>query len=148
MASVFRRLAIVVVSAGIVSMLWPPAVPSAGATVGSARAYFRPCDELLYRPTHVQLACGDGNFGLDRMRWRGWNGPTAHGSGVAYYNDCEPDCADGHFHRYGVSVTLGRRSRCPGTRLQYLRIDVHEVGRGTRRSTMSLECDGSYDLQS
>src|SRR5437867_2650118 len=100
MVSILRRLAIVVASAGIVSMLWPAAVPPAGAAARSTRAYFRPCDQLLYRPTHVQLACGDGNFGLDGMSWRGWNGPIAHGSGLAYSNDCKPDCADGHFHRY------------------------------------------------
>src|SRR5438093_758100 len=97
MASIPRRLAIGLVPLGIVAMPWPLGVPPAAAATRSARAYLRPCDERLYRPGHVQLACGDGNFGLDGMSWRDWNGPIAHGSGLAYSNDCQPDCADGHF---------------------------------------------------
>jgi hypothetical protein len=46
------------------------------------------CDEPSYRPHAIIIACGDGNYGLSGLRWRGWNRRIAHARGKAYANDC------------------------------------------------------------
>ena len=66
------------------------------------------CDAPSYRPRSIVFACGDGNFGLTGLRWRGWNGAVATARGNAYANDCEPSCAGGHFGRYPVRVRAYR----------------------------------------
>jgi hypothetical protein len=90
------------------------------------RVYFPSrCVNLSYRPRSVIVACGDGNFGLRRMRWRGWNRRVVRGRGTGLLNDCSPFCAEGHFHPLPVRVLLSGRGRCPNadryvyTRLRY-----------------------------
>jgi hypothetical protein len=66
------------------------------------------CDEPSYRPRSIRIACGDGNFGLTGLSWRGWNHAVATARGKAYANDCVPYCAAGRFHRYPVRVRAYR----------------------------------------
>lgn len=143
--SIVRRVVIIVVLAVAVPML--SALPAASAPV-AVRTYFRPCDHALYRPRHVQLACGDGNFSLERMRWRNWNRGVANGSGYAQANDCTPTCAGGHFHRYRVTVVLDERQQCPDRRIYYSHLVVHN--RSHRQppfphefDPVRINCDGT-----
>src|SRR5205814_1232990 len=64
------------------------------------------------RPQTVILACGDANFQLRRMRWRGWHHRSVRGRGFIYENDCVPFCAAGHFHYHPARVRLYRPRRC------------------------------------
>jgi len=148
MACVSRGLGLIVTLA-LAAVLAPVPIASAetAASAGS-RTYFRPCDEVLYRPRHVQLACGDGNFYLEHMSWRYWNGAVTPGSGYAEANDCEPTCAGGHFHRYRVAVNLDGRHRCPDGRLYYSHLVIHNVA--TSRAPfprefdpLAVNCDGT-----
>jgi hypothetical protein len=66
------------------------------------------------RPRSIMLACGDGNFYVDGLKWMTW-GSVASALGVGHQNDCTPYCAAGHFHAYRVSVRLDRARTC-GTR--------------------------------
>jgi len=82
------------------------------------------CFTQVVAPTEITLACGDGNFWLGGMRWRGWGGATTAGTGAAHANDCDPNCAAGHFHTYAVTVTASRPATCVGGRRQYTRLTL------------------------
>jgi hypothetical protein len=73
-------------------------------------------------PPRVVFACGDGNFGFDRLQWIGWGGARAVGLGSAYLNDCRPDCAAGHFARYGAVLIASGAQRCPRGQRAYLTV--------------------------
>lgn len=90
------------------------------------RVYFPGlCFEYRYRPGRIIVACGDGGFILQRMRWRGWNRRVVRGRGIARVNDCTPYCAAGTIRRVPVRVRLAGRKRCAAqnryvyTRLRY-----------------------------
>jgi hypothetical protein len=86
------------------------------------------CDRPRFRPRSILIACGDGNFGLTKLRWRGWNRRTARARGKAFANDCLPDCASGHFHRYAVWVRAYRVRLLGGT-YAYTRLRIAYVNR-------------------
>src|SRR4051812_34003979 len=75
------------------------------------------------RPRTIVIACGDGNFGMRRLRWAGWNRSTARATGQVYANDCTPNCARGTFHYFKTTVTASRPRKQDGryvyTRLSY-----------------------------
>jgi hypothetical protein len=91
---------------------------------GIQRVYFPSrCYNFRRRPRNVIVACGDGNFQLRGMRWRGWERPVARGRGTALLNDCIPYCAEGTFHRLPVRVRLSGRRLCRNVeRYVYTRI--------------------------
>lgn len=64
------------------------------------------CGEVSAKPTGIVLACADANSALETLKWTTWNANSAKGTGVYSYNDCEPTCVAGHFHRYQVDVAL------------------------------------------
>ena len=79
------------------------------------------------RPTEVVLACADANFGVRKLRWTGWGESFAAATGVAYANDCTPNCAAGHMHRYQAVIVVSGTQRCTG-RTAYSRIAVGFIG--------------------
>ena len=90
------------------------------------RVYFPSlCFEYRYRPQRIIVACGDGGFILQHMRWRGWNRKVVRGRGIARVNDCTPFCAGGTIRKVPVRVRLSGRKRCAAqnryvyTRLSY-----------------------------
>jgi hypothetical protein len=94
----------------------------------------------------VIIACGDGNYQLRRLRWRGWNRATAKARGYAWVNDCVPYCAAGTFHRYRVRVRASRIRRCShdDDRYRYTRLRITYPGRRLagipRRATLRVPC--------
>lgn len=74
------------------------------------------CTDVKVRPRRIVFTCADGNLYMTSLRWRRWNhSRQAVGRGVFNFNDCEPSCADGTFHkRKGTRVALSRRRWCPG----------------------------------
>ena len=107
------------------------------------------CDAPSYRPRSIVLACGDGNFGLTRLRWRGWNRAVAGARGSAYANDCNPYCAAGHFYRYPVNVRASRPRRMGGVGYAYTRLRITFPGArpaGIQRVQVrkGVELDGSF----
>jgi hypothetical protein len=81
------------------------------------------------RPTEIVLACGDGNFGVRKLRWTGWGQSFAAATGTAYANDCIPYCAAGHMHSYRAVLLVSGTQRCPGGTTAYSRVVVAFVGR-------------------
>jgi len=45
---------------------------------------------------------------LTHADWNRWGRRSAGGTGTFVVNDCKPDCASGHFHRYPVTDRLHR----------------------------------------
>jgi hypothetical protein len=58
------------------------------------------------RPTNYVITCADANASWKMVRWSSWGGKDAVGRGYLYLNDCQPDCAAGHFHSYLSQVVL------------------------------------------
>jgi hypothetical protein len=59
------------------------------------------------KPKAFTITCADGNDGLVQLKWSHW-GTTASGKGTEEINTCNPNCAEGHFKKYGVDVSLFR----------------------------------------
>jgi hypothetical protein len=101
-ASALLAVAALVLGASLVA-------PAAAVTTTSTHTkVVRNCLHASVTPRRIIVACGDGNFYLARLHWRHWGGFSARGAGVAWKNDCIPDCARGTFHHYRVRVTLTR----------------------------------------
>jgi len=88
----------------------------ARADAGSStpKVYFAQygADTHAYRPSRLNPSV-DGSLYVSGMRWRVWNDREAVGAGVAHVNDCDPDCADGHYATHPVTVRLaGPRELC------------------------------------
>lgn len=73
------------------------------------------------RPAGLVIACGDGNFWLNRLDWTTWGSKSATAHGVGHLNSCTPYCAAGHFHAYGISIRLSHPVTCGGTRPVFAR---------------------------
>jgi hypothetical protein len=62
--------------------------------------------DRLQKPTRLVPCSADAGCQVIRTKWRKWGKTTATGRGTAKVNDCEPNCALGHFHK-----TRGARVR-------------------------------------
>jgi hypothetical protein len=100
----------------------------AAAFSGRAQALPDCLGKPRVRPAEVTLACGDGNFGVRKLRWTGWGRPFAAATGVAFANDCKPYCAAGHIHLYQAVLVASGSQRCPGNVMAYSRVTVAFVG--------------------
>lgn len=95
-----------------------PAVSPNGTAPGTAPAnpqspvdtsikVYGDCTTASVEPAGIVLACGDYGESLSGLRWSTWTAGAATGVGSFVYNDCNPDCADGHQHTVpGMHVTL------------------------------------------
>lgn len=114
-----------------------------GCVPPAAHAWIDDCGPLVAAPRSLTLACGDANLGLARLSWRRWGQATATARGVVRANDCDPDCAAGHFHSYPATVSVTRLTAC-GRARYYARLRV-EADRSVpalegRREKFTLGC--------
>ena len=79
------------------------------------------------RPASIVLACADANFGVKKLSWIGWGGSRAAATGVAYTNDCTPNCAAGHFHNYNAVIVLSGAQKC-GAVTEYRSLTIAFAG--------------------
>jgi len=87
---------------------------TAPAPAPSPTAYFGQygVSTHAYKPRRLNPSV-DGSLYMRGMRWSVWDGRHAVGDGIAHVNDCTPDCADGHYTTYRVTVRLaGPRELC------------------------------------
>jgi len=84
--------------------------------------------EAVPRPSDIVLTCADAGISLIRLAWRDWGAARAVAAGIRRQNDCEPDCADGHFHNYPARVVAYAPGIVAGRRA-YTRLEVTTVGR-------------------
>jgi hypothetical protein len=66
----------------------------------------------LVRPRGFILTCADADSGLARMHWPVWSS-SAYGTGMEFWNDCVPNCAEGKFFYFPALVVLWRPHPLP-----------------------------------
>ncbi len=94
-------------------------IPAATAAPSAKKPVLIDClNKGTVKPATFVLACADGNDALIHLKWLAW-GTTASAKGTEEINTCNPNCASGHFKKYGVKVSLFRvkpRPHHPGQR--------------------------------
>ncbi len=63
-------------------------------------------NKAQFEPGTISLACADDGVGLTHLHWTSWTPELASAYGTEWQNDCQPNCAEGHFHNYPVVVEL------------------------------------------
>jgi hypothetical protein len=107
------------------------------ATAAAAVVTWSGCEHRpRIRPKAIVVACGDGNFFVDHIRWSRWRSTSAVGTGTGHLNDCTPNCAAGHFHTFPVTVRLSRVVECVPGRHEFARIEWT----GMRPGSETLPC--------
>ena len=84
------------------------AVPVAQAAPTASKPLLIDCSiRGSVEPRAFTIACADGNDFLSGLKWTHW-GNTAGGKGTEWINTCNPNCASGHFQKFGTKVYLWR----------------------------------------
>ena len=91
-----------------------------------------------YKPHRLNPSV-DGSLFIGGMRWTAWDDRDAVGDGVAHVNDCKPDCADGRYTTYRVSVRLARPRELCGSRF-FTSIRVRGSGYHTSAHWSGVGC--------
>lgn len=108
------RVRIVAALAGLASVaaLLVGLSPAASAGDTARATAWVACDggELLLtvQPVEHLISCGDANSGLLKMTWSSWGASQARGTGVYYWNDCDPNCSAGTTYRAKAVIVLDR----------------------------------------
>jgi hypothetical protein len=112
MSSARHRLPLILVSLllSAATVTWGQSSTAVGARQGLPRTQVvQGCQHYRVAPRHyIVIACGDGNLYLNGLQWRYWHRYDARGHGYLVANDCDPSCAEGHFHRYPARFHLTR----------------------------------------
>lgn len=101
------------------------------------------CYDTKVRPKSILFACGDGNYYVDHLRWKGWHKRLATGRGIFHFNDCDPNCAEGEFHKRRGKLILRRRLWCPDANEYVFRrakVVYRKAWNGSRRNSLGLYC--------
>jgi hypothetical protein len=93
----------------------PPAATPAVARDGTRIEVYGNCTTPSVEPAEIVLACADHGALLEGLRWTSWTAASAMAVGTLVYDDCTPNCAEGHHHDV------------PGTRV-ILTVPVHGAG--------------------
>jgi len=122
------------------------ALPAATSSAASHVKAFDNCGlgGAHFKPHGFVFACADHGLYIKHVRWSAWGSRSARGRGTGYANDCNPDCADGHFHHAAMTITLSRPGTCPGhagvrvfRRVRYRWVHGDPAGPGPRSGSMS-----------
>lgn len=73
------------------------------------------CHDTKVKPRRILFACGDGNYYVKQLNWKYWHQRRAKARGVFHFNDCNPSCAGGTFHRRAGKLVLRRKMWCEDT---------------------------------
>lgn len=65
-------------------------------------------------PSNLIVTCADAGIQLRALHWTSWTPRLASGFGNFWENDCTPNCAEGHFHRYLSLEVLWGSARVKG----------------------------------
>lgn len=87
----------------------PSARPRSEATAPTAAAPTNmPVDTMLLtcdgkgvvRPAMIVTACADGSSRISQLTWTSFTATSAEATGTESSNNCDPNCAQGHFLKY------------------------------------------------
>jgi hypothetical protein len=128
---------------GLLALAALSAVPVAATAAGSddtqLRVYVSNCQQQVYKPKRITLACADANFRVRAIRYATYGDRTATGTGTAVVNTCSPSCVAGRFVTYPVRVRLSRVTQC-GDSFQFRRVAVtftKRVPKGMKRTDVT-----------
>jgi hypothetical protein len=126
-----------------------PGAPSPAASVGvvSNCASAEPFP-LSTRPASIVLACADDGVRVEGLTWAAWTATAARGHGTLLENQCVPNCAEGKFAKYSVTVALsGVEPSSKG--LWFSRLTLtwgRDRPPNQTPSTFTLEAPGSHPM--
>lgn len=117
--------------------LWPAfilalsVISSRGPVVAASSGMTLPdcAGTPIVKPKNVVLTCADAGVSVGQLSWTGWGNAFAAATGIASVNDCKPDCADGHFHKYRIVLIANGQERCPSGQTAYARVTYAWIGR-------------------
>ena len=99
-------------------------IPNARPT--SAIEVYGNCTTPSVEPRDIVLTCADYGWVLQGLHWTSWTPTKATAVGTFVYNDCTPNCADGHHHDvYRTRVTLSVPLRDASGRLVWSELRQH-----------------------
>jgi hypothetical protein len=87
--------------------------PTPAPATSSPTSVLADCVHPDVRPHRIFIACGDGSLLLRVRHYRTWGANEAVGRGAVWANDCDPNCADGTFHRTPARIRLFRPVSTP-----------------------------------
>ena len=101
-----KKILIASIAAGALAVA--VAVPASAGLAEPVGLVYAPhdCTTPKIEPKRIVLACGDNNAYIGKAKWSEWGGEKAKGEAFLYLNDCDPNCAGGHFISYGAKVKL------------------------------------------
>ena len=76
------------------------------STAEPRMTYVFDCVTNVQQPKELTVYCADGGQIIQDIRWFNWTDLSATGEGIAYTNQCEPNCAEGQIKRSKVKITL------------------------------------------
>lgn len=95
-------------------------------------------DKAAYKPSKIIIACGDGNLFVTKLKWTSWGTKTAKGNGTAHQNTCTPNCAQGKFKTYPMSLVLSVPKKCAHGKHEFAELKYTYTGKrpkGVRKSS-------------
>jgi hypothetical protein len=85
------------------------AAPAYVGRFGPPGFYSRFGKPSAYKPRQLHPFSADDNAYLYGLHWKDWGHGTARATGKAAANDCQPNCAQGHFvHAHGARARAYR----------------------------------------
>jgi hypothetical protein len=101
-------------------------VISAVARVDTRIKVYGNCMTPSIEPTEIVLACADYGGLVEGLRWTSWTDVSAMAVGTVVYNDCTPNCAEGHYHHVpGTRVILTVPVHLPGGQVVWSQIQEY-----------------------
>jgi len=111
---------------GVVTTPAPAFVTRAVARAGTRIKVYGNCTTPSIEPAEIVLACADYGVLVEGLRWTSWTAASAMAAGTLVYNDCTPDCAEGHHHHVpGTRVILTVPVHLPGGQVVWSQIQEY-----------------------
>jgi len=111
---------------GVVTTPAPAFVTRAVARAGTRIKVYGNCTTPSIEPAEIVLACADYGVLVEGLRWTSWTAASAMAAGTLVYNDCTPDCAEGHYHHVpGTRVILTVPVHLPGGQVVWSQIQEY-----------------------
>jgi hypothetical protein len=115
-------------AAGLLSLFATGVASAAPTQTAHHTKIINDCFHARYEPHKVLLLCGDGTQGLTHIHYTSWTGKRATGHARFVYDDCQPNCAQGHTHHYRVTFVF-KRVRKDGDARVFTRVVTHHNGK-------------------
>jgi hypothetical protein len=117
-------------SQGVASTTTTTPKTSAGSSHHAGKAVIprvtADCQHFRRKPTRIIIACGDGGFYLEGIRYDRWSSDSASGTATAVSRRCVPDCQSGSSDSSAVRITLDRIRTVFGARV-FTRVTLRQL---------------------